>query len=74
MVGKSIHSEIVEMLEDNGNRMIIDEAAKELNERVDSITFDEYVAEERIREAIEDDKRLVKDRYGGKDRIEKVVY
>lgn len=74
MVSKSIADKIVEMVGEHGNRMRIDEAAVELNDRVGTITYDEQVAERHIREAVDERDGLVKDRFGGHDQIEKVVY
>ena len=62
------------MLEDNGNRMTLDEAAEELNERVGVITYNVAMAKDDIEDAIKVNKNLAKDRFGGKTRVEKVVY
>jgi len=74
MVSDSIQTKIVEMVEEHGNRMRIEEAANELNERIGTITYDETKAEQDIRQSIKERKELVKDRFGGHDQIEKVVY
>lgn len=74
MVSDSIKAQIVEMVEENGNRMRVEEAAHELNERIGTITYDETKAEKDIKTAIDEEKELAKDRFGGHDHIEKVVY
>jgi len=74
MVSESIQAKIVGMLEDNGNRMRLEEAAKELTDRVGTITYTEAKAEDDIRQSIKNNKHLVKDRFGGHDQVEKVVY
>ena len=74
MVSDKTQTRIVEMLEDNGNRMTLDEAAEELNERVGAITYNVAMAKDDIEDAIKVNKNLAKDRFGGKTRVEKVVY
>ena len=74
MVSENIQTKIVELLSENDNRMVIDEAADALSEKVGAITYDKPAAERDIQEAIKESDELVKDRFGGKDRIEKVVY
>ena len=74
MVSDKTQTRIVEMLEDNGNRMTLDEAAEELNERVGAITYNVAMAKDDIEDATKVNKNLAKDRFGGKTRVEKVVY
>ena len=74
MTSETVKAKIVAMVEENGNRMVVDKAAKELTERVGAITYDQTAAERDIQNAMKEMDELVKDRFGGKDRIEKVVY
>lgn len=64
------NNNLVELVEENGNRISREDAIEALSGR--------YGGEERAAAAIdaivEDSDRLVSDRFGSKDRIEKVTY